>query len=173
MSRKILKPTNLLFSKIWLIIITAVLIMLVACQSKTNTIKKETPVAYWISLNIKFKPTATEGIRDTCLMQIKKMLIDTVQAIRKQYPDYYPSVSEESFPFSDATVYSFKITKGTKLHKPVGVPGNPHDTSTNYPISCTCASGCKICNNFYKARYGFNPASAKNLSDYIESVSTN
>ena len=147
MNRGIFKPNKSVLKKHWLIFFIVVICTFAACREKTGTIIADKPIEYWVVLNIKFKPAATASIRDTCIMQIKKMLIDTVEAIRKQYPDYYPSLSEESFPFSDATVYSFKITKGTRLHRPGGVTGIPHDTTTNYPISCTCASGCKMCKN--------------------------
>jgi hypothetical protein len=124
----------------------------------------------WVVLNIKFRPGATAAIRDTCIMRVKDLLIDSVKSLRKQYPNYYPAISVEDFPFIDSLSYVVKVAKPSTTRK--GGIRYAHDTSTNIPVSCTCSNGCKICFNVPEFHYyptsGFN----KNLSVYIESVTT-
>ena len=124
----------------------------------------------WVVLNIKFKPGVSGTVRDTCINRVKDLLIDSVKGLRKQYPDYYPAISVEGFPFIDTLSYVIRVAKPSSTRK--GGIRYAHDTSTNIPVSCNCSNGCKICFNVPDYHYYTTSGLNKNLSLYIESVTT-
>jgi len=176
MNRKTPHLKNALFNPIRIIIPAAfIIIQAASCNNADPDIsqnKKPAAPDNWIVLNVTFRANTTTGIRDTCLMRIKNMLIDSAKALSTAYPDYYPAVSMESYPFGDTLAYMFKIGKASFLKKggPTGIKF-PRDTSTNFPISCTCANGCKICESVPQLYY-FPGRKQTNLSVYIASVTT-
>jgi hypothetical protein len=100
----------------------------------------------WIALDIKFKPNTNGEMRDESIRTIKKLLVDSVTALRAgRYPNYYPYFKIDQGIFYDTLHYLLRIG-----NFPSGPPLTPPPNlvsasdSTNNP-KCKCNVNCGVC----------------------------
>jgi hypothetical protein len=165
MNWKIIKLKNLPSTKCWLMVLaTGLCIQSESCKNHDPVVSA--PVAdNYVVVNVKFKANTSEKIKDSCLMIIKNMLIDSLKTMKSKYDYYSPSVSIVSYPLENDMLYSLKVSnKSYSKFRPVF----PNDSSVIKVVGgpsapCTCANHCQIC-------VGLNTISNNNLDLFNNNI---
>jgi hypothetical protein len=147
MNQKIIRPKNLL--SVTSSIITIALIIsfqAISCKEKSYSVAADISQS---SLKI-----ATEKIRDSCLMLIKNVLMDSVKAMLRKDSFYKPAFSFVNYP-EDSLAYSFKISAFSYSNFIKQADAALVDSTPPKP-PCTCTNRCQIClvTNRALSRYG-------------------
>ena len=160
MNQKIIRPKNLLSVTSSIIIIALIIsFQAISCKEKSYSVaadisQSSLKIENWIVLNVKFTPIATEKIRDSCLMLIKNVLMDSVKAMLRKDSFYKPAFSFVNYP-EDSLAYSFKISAFSYSNFIKQADAALVDSTPPKP-PCTCTNRCQIClvTNRALSRYG-------------------
>jgi hypothetical protein len=151
-----------------LILITSLLVFIDSC-SNSNEHKYSAGSVDWVRLSVKFKANSADSLRGTVIYSIKKLLIDTIKAIRNtpEYKNYNPNITTSFSPFGDSLTYMFSVS--------VNYPASS-DTSSCI-CECTCAPPCKcpncgVCENL-KVLLGYPSHGMPSLGSIIDTFKVN
>jgi hypothetical protein len=125
----------------------------------------------WITLEIKYKVSASPEIRDITMRSIEKLLIDSFMA-HKEGAYYPPIITVSKSPLTDTLHYDINVGPGNNsamvqsLSK--SFPAWPAKDTTAKP-PCYCSAGCGVCEIIHT--YVNNPPPDKSKFIYIDSIS--
>ena len=114
----------------------------------------------WVDVLIKFKPNTTAEMRDFSIRAFKKLIMDSVNIMRKgSFSGFAPVFIVSNSEISDSLTYGFKVVATANTAAPI------KDTT------CTCAHGCGVCAMLTRYLVSSPPDTASSKPSPFQNVS--
>lgn len=114
----------------------------------------------WVDVLIKFKPNTNSETRDFSIRAIKKLIMDSVNMMRKgSFSGFVPAFIVSNSEISDTLTYGFKVVATANTAAPI------KDTA------CTCAHGCGVCAMLTRSLITSPPDTASSKPSPFQNVS--
>jgi hypothetical protein len=132
MRRKTLPALSFTTVLLWCAVFFTVTILQFGCSS-SNDDGDKSATENWIAMDIKFKASTTDEMRDVSIKAIEKLVVDSLTAMRSgRYPNFSPTIKISKNPFGDTLDYQFNVQHTA-----------PSDTISN--PTCKCINQCGVC----------------------------